>query len=141
VSIMGVGDGLEEDCATIPGKPPAELEDPNGCGCVSGGGSEKSNSELELAKALRSDEELPNVMVDAGAALELELAYGAAELEEEPIGPCCVGGSTVRRLDELEEPIGEKEELEEASCLARDELEEPIGCVTTGIAEELEDPI
>jgi hypothetical protein len=45
---------------------------------VSGGGSEKSNSELELAKALRSDEELPNVMVDAGAALELELANCAA---------------------------------------------------------------
>jgi hypothetical protein len=44
-------------------------------------------------------------------------------------------------LDELEEPIGEKEELEEASCLARDELEEPIGCVTTGAAEELDEPI
>ena len=62
----------------IPGRPPAELEEPNGCDCVSGGGSEKSNSELELAKALRSDEELPNVMVDAGAALELELANCAA---------------------------------------------------------------
>ncbi len=138
MSIMGVGVGLATGGDVIPGSPPAELEEPNGCGCWTGGGANMA-SELELANALRSDEELPNVSLEAGAALEL--ANGAAELEDEATGPCCVGGSTVGRLEELDDPIGEKEELDDASCLARDELEEPIGCVTIGVTELLDDPI
>ncbi len=145
MSIMGVGGAcicLEEDWAAggsaIPGSPPAELEEPNGCGCWTGGGANMA-SELELANALRSDEELPNVSLEAGAALEL--ANGAAELDEDATGPCCVGGSTVGRLEELDDAMGEKEELDDASCLARDELEEPIGCVIIGAAEELDEPM